>query len=92
MLIRVQRYDGPHHDGRFDPEGLWDGIQGISRIAIVGERAWKTVPPIADRRVRVSIEYFATEPAARRWLFERYVPGGHPPATDLRGMPRRLSR
>ena len=92
MLIRVQRYDRPHHDGRFDPEGLWDGVHGISRIAIVGERAWKTVPPIADRRVRVSIEYFATEPAARRWLFERCVPCGHTAAPDLRGMPRRLSR
>lgn len=92
VLIRVQRYDGPHHDGRFDPEGLWDGVHGISRIAIVGERAWTTVPAIADRRVRVSIEYFATEPAARRWLFERCVPCGHTAAPDLRGMPRRLSR
>ena len=94
VLIRVQRYAGPHHDGRFDPEGLWDGVgfEGISRIAIVGEPAWKTVPPRADRRTRAPIEYFATEEAARRWLFERCVPGGHSPFTDLRGMQRRIPR
>lgn len=91
VLIRVQRYAGPHHDGRFDPEGLWDGagLEGISRVAIVGEPAWKTV---THRRTRVPIEYFATEQAARRWLFERWVPGGHSPVTDMRGMPRRIPR
>ena len=88
VLIRVQRYAGPHHDGRFDPEGLWDGVgfEAISRIAIVGERAWKTVPPTGTRRQHPPIEYFATEPAARRWLFERCVPIGFGRVTDLRGM------
>lgn len=94
VLIRVQRYAGPHHDGRFDPEGLWDGagVEAISRIAIVGERAWKTVPPTTNRRARVPIEYFATEQAARRWLFERYVPGGQSPITQMNGLQRRIPR
>ena len=94
VLIRVQRYAGPHHDGRFDPEGLWDGagVEGISRIAIVGEPAWKTVPPTVDRRIRVPIEYFATEQAARRWLFERYATGTFGPVTDKGGMHRRIPR
>ena len=94
VLIRVQRYDGPHHDGRFDPEGLWDGadVDGISRIAIVGEPAWKTVPPTSDRRQPVPIEYFATEQAARRWLFERCTSNGYGPTTDLRGVKRRFPR
>lgn len=70
VLIRVQRYAGPHHDWRFDPDGLCDGAnaEGISKIAVVGEPAWKTVAPVSGRRRRVSIEYFATEEAARRWL------------------------
>jgi hypothetical protein len=94
VLIRVQPYAGPHHDGRFDPEGLCFGadVEGISRIAIVGEPAWKTVPPTTDRRPLVPIEYFATEQAARRWLFERCTPPGYGPITDLRGVKRRIPR
>lgn len=94
VLIRVQRYSGPHHDGRFDPEGLWDGVgfEAISRIAIVGERAWKTVPPTATRRQHPPIEYFATEQAARRWLVERYVPIGFGRVTDLRGLKPCMTR
>jgi hypothetical protein len=94
VLLRVERYAGPHHEGRFDPDGLWDGldVEGISRIAIVGEPAWKTVSPVASRRQRVPIEYFATEQAARRWLFERCAFTGFGPAADRRGMPRRIPR
>jgi hypothetical protein len=94
VLIRVQRYAGPHHDGRFDPEGVWDGVRvdGISRIAIVGEPAWKTVPPTTARRQRVPIEYFATEQAARRWLFERCAPIGFGRVADLRGVKPRMTR
>lgn len=94
VLIRVERYVGPHHDGRFDPDSLCDGldVHGLSRIAIVGERAWKTVSPATGRRQRVPIEYFATEQAARHWLFERCAFTGYGPATDLRSVTRRLSR
>jgi hypothetical protein len=74
VLIWLERYTGPHHEGRFDPEGLWSGreAEGISRIAIVGEPAWKTISPITGRHRRVPIEYFASEQAARCWLG-----GGH---------------
>jgi hypothetical protein len=94
ILIRVQRYAGPHHDGRFDPEGLWDvaGLEGISRIAIVGERAWKTVPATVCRRQRVPIAYFATEQAARRWLFERCARAGHGAIADTRATKGRIPR
>ena len=94
VLIRVHPYAGPHHDGRFDPEGLWDGVnvEGISRIAIVGEPAWKTVPPAASCRQRVPIEYFGTEQAARRWLFERCVQSGYGTVTGLGGITRRIPR
>ena len=94
VLIRVERYTGPHHDGRFDPDSLCDGldVRGISRIAIVGERVWKTVSPARCRRQRVPIEYFATEQAARRWLFERCAIPGFCPVADPRGVTRRISR
>lgn len=92
VLIRVHPYAGPHHDGRFDPEGLWDGadVEGISKIAIVGEPAWKTCSA-ADRR-HVPIEYFATEQAARRWLVDRRSPNRCGPATDRRRTQRRIPR
>lgn len=94
VLIRVKRYAGPHHDGRFDPEGLWDraDVQGISRIAIVGEPAWKTVHPATYRRQYVPIEYFATEQEARRWLFERCAPNVYAPVADMHGLKRRIPR
>ena len=94
VLIRVERYAGPHHDGRFDPDGLWDGLggDGISRIAIVGEPAWKTVSPGKYRRQRVPIEYFATEQAARRWLFETCTLTGYAPVAHMRGVARRIPR
>jgi hypothetical protein len=93
VLIRVHRYAGPHHDARFDPEGLWDsaGVEGISRIAIVGEPAWKTVPPASDRGQQVPIEYFPTEQAARRWLFERCAKD-FGPVSHMRGVKRRVPR
>jgi len=70
VLIRLERYTGPHHDGRFDPDGLWGGgdADGISKIAIVGEPAWKTISPATVRQRRAPIKYFATEQAARCWL------------------------
>jgi hypothetical protein len=70
ILIRLERYAGGHHDGRFDPDELWNGGEGegICRIAVVGEPAWKTVAPITSRHRRVPIRYFATECAARGWL------------------------
>ena len=73
ILIRLERYAGRHHDQRFDPDGLWNGDdgKGISRIAIVGEPAWKTIAPATARHRRVPIEYFATEGAARCWLAGR---------------------
>ena len=94
VLIRVHRYAGPHHDGRFDPEGLWDGadLTGISKIAIVGEPAWKIVPPATDRQQQVPIEYFPTEQAARRWLVDRRSPNRGGPVTDRRRTQRRMPR
>jgi hypothetical protein len=70
VLIRLERYAGWRHDARFDPDGLWnagDG-DGISRIAIVGEPAWKIVAPRTRQGRHVPIAYFESEPAARRWL------------------------
>ena len=74
VLLWLERYAGPHHEGRFDPDGLWSesDARGIARIAIVGEPAWKTVSPITSQHGRVPIKYFATEQAARYWLR-----GGH---------------
>ena len=93
VLIRVQRYVGPHHEGRFDPEGLWGAdVEGISRIAIVGEPAWKTVPTATHRRQQVPIEYFTSEQAARRWLFERCMPVGYSSITHTRGVKQRVPR
>lgn len=94
VLIRLQPYAGPHHDGRFDPEGLWDGadLTGISKIAIVGEPAWKTVPTAADQRQQVPIEYFPTEQAARRWLVDRRSPTRKGPVTDRRRAQRRMPK
>ena len=91
VLIRVRRYAGPHHDWRFDPDGLCDAVddEGISRIAVVGEPAWKTVAPARKRRPRVSIEYFATEQAARRWLVEGFARNGRGPVLHTRGGRRR---
>jgi hypothetical protein len=74
VLLWLERYAGPHHEGRFDPDGLWSGkdADGISRIAIVGEPAWKTISRATRRHGRIPIKYFATEQAARCWLR-----GGH---------------
>jgi hypothetical protein len=94
VLIWLERYTGPYHEGRFDPDGLWSGsdADGISKVAIVGEPAWKTIPPITDRYRRVPIEYFTTEQAARCWLERVSVPapGGLPHAA--RSMKPRISR
>lgn len=94
VLIRVQRYAGPHHDGRFDPEGLWGGVdvRSISRIAIVGEPAWKTVRPTTARRQHPPIEYFATEQTARRWLFEPCTQICYGRLATLRGVKPGLTR
>jgi len=89
ILIRLERYAGRHHDDRFDPEGLWNGDngEGVSRVAIVGEPAWKTIAPATARHRRVPIEYFATEGAARCWLAGR---GALP--YDARAANSRISR
>ena len=85
VLIRLEQYTGWHHDARFDPDGLWSGYdgEGISRIAIVGEPAWKIVAPLRPRYRRVPIEYFITETAARRWLDGRRVSARH--SAEVRG-------
>ena len=76
VLIGVERYAGRHHDGRFDPDALWNGRdgEGVSRVAIVGEPAWKVIAPAASHHRRVPIEYFANEYAARCWLGGGLVP------------------
>jgi hypothetical protein len=73
VLIQLDRYGGLHHEDRFDPDAMWHGEdgQGIARIAIVGEPAWKTIAPASGRHRRVPVEYFATECAARGWLAAR---------------------
>jgi hypothetical protein len=70
VLIGVERYVGRLHDARFDPDALWNerDAAGISRVAVVGEPAWKVIAPAASRHRRVPIEYFANEYAARCWL------------------------
>jgi hypothetical protein len=91
VLIRVQRYAGPHHDWRFDPDGLCDAAgEGIFKLAVVGEPAWKTVAPMSGRRPRALIEYFATEQAARCWLVEGCARTGRGPALNTRGVRRRV--
>ena len=92
VLIRVQRYAGPHHDWRFDPDGLCDAVtgEGIFKIAVIGEPAWKTVAPVRSRRPRALIEYFATEQAARRWLDEGCARPCRRPVLNTRGARRRV--
>jgi hypothetical protein len=70
VLIRVEPYIGPHHERRFDPDGVWDGrdTTGIVGVAIVGQRAWTTIPARRCRYRRVPVAYFNSEQAARRWL------------------------
>lgn len=90
VLVRVRRYAGPHHDWRFDPDGLCEATsEGIVKIAVVGEPAWKTVAPSRGRRPRASIEYFATEQAARRWLVEGGARSCRGPVLNTRGVRRR---
>ena len=86
VLIQLERYVGWRHDARFDPDGLWDAgdAQGISRIAVVGEPAWKIVVPRTRRGRRVPIQYFDNEHAARRWLSGRPVPRQAPRPLDGR--------
>ena len=93
VLIRVQRYAGPHHDWRFDPDGLCDAVtgEGIFKIAVVGERAWKTAAPVRGRRPRALIKYFATEQPARRWLIEGCARTCRGPVLNTRGVRRRVS-
>lgn len=94
VLIRLERYTGPHHDGRFDPDALWSGgdAERISKIAIVGEPAWKTISPAAVRHRRVPIEYFATEHAARCWLTSGSAPDIARRPHDTRSVNPRISR
>ena len=75
VLIWLERYTGPDHEGRFDPDSLWSGgdAEAIAKVAIVGEPAWKTISPTAGRRRRLPIKYFATEQAARCWIGGEYA-------------------
>jgi hypothetical protein len=88
VLIWLERYTGSHHDARFDPDGLWNSVEGdgIRKIAIVGEQVWKIVPsPL--HRPRAPIAYFPTEHLARRWLRRRA-----PRRTALPSRSRRAAR
>ena len=93
VLVGVERYSGRHHDARFDPDTLWDGRdgEGIARVAIIGEPAWKVIAPAASRHRRVPIEYFANEYAARCWLAGQ-TPEGAGRSWDARRVDRQMSR
>ena len=76
ILVGVEGYVGRHHDARFDPDALWNGRngKGISKVAVVGEPAWKVIAPAASKDRQVPIQYFANEYAARRWLAGGRIP------------------
>ena len=40
VLIHVQRYAGPHHDWRFDPDALSDGVNADGSIASDAKTLW----------------------------------------------------
>jgi hypothetical protein len=71
LLVLIELFGGGLSASSFDDSRLWlqDG-EDVSKIAIVGEPAWRStvLTLIAQPLRRIPIDYFETELAARRWL------------------------
>ena len=70
VLVVLERFNGWRPASLDDP-GLWlRDDERVSKIAIVGEMAWRStiLTLIAQPLRRIPIEYFETEAAARQWL------------------------
>jgi hypothetical protein len=71
LLVRLEAFAGWHPAATLDTAASWlRDDEGVARIAIVGEPEWRVevLTLIAQPLRRIPIEYFETEPAARRWL------------------------
>ena len=69
--MHLTRFAGWNSGASLDDSALWlrDDEQ-VSRMAIVGDRAWRLalMTILAQPLRRIPIQYFETEKAARRWL------------------------
>lgn len=71
LLVTLGQFHGWQPSGSYDDPALWlRDDEGVSKIAIVGEAAWRrTVLTVIGQPLRrIPIDYFDTEAAARRWL------------------------
>jgi hypothetical protein len=72
VLLRLQEFVAWHPDVLANSDrALWlDDDEGVARIAVVGDPAWRrTVLTLVARSLRrVPIEYFTDDAMARRWL------------------------
>jgi len=71
VLLRLEQFAGWNPGAHVDSGAMWlRDDEGVSRIAIVGDPAWRAVvlTVLTQPLRRLPIEYFATEAAARRWL------------------------
>ena len=71
VLVHLTQFAGWKVGGSLDDSALWlrDDEQ-VSRMAVVGDRAWRVavMTIVAQPLRRIPIEYFETEKAARQWL------------------------
>ena len=71
VLVHLTRFAGWKVGASLDDSALWlrDDEQ-VSRMAVVGDRAWRVavMTIVAQPLRRIPIEYFETEKAARQWL------------------------
>jgi hypothetical protein len=71
LLVQLELFGGWNAAGSLDDTGLWlQDDKDVSKIAIVGARAWRrTVLTVIGQPLRtIPIDYFETEAAARQWL------------------------
>jgi SpoIIAA-like len=71
MLVRLDAFAGWNPGAERDTVTPWlSDDEGISKMAIVGDVAWKipVLTLITQPLRRMPIEYFETELVARRWL------------------------
>lgn len=71
LLVLLESFGGWHPAGSLDDTELWlQDYKDVSKIAIVGARAWRrTVLTVIGQPLRtIPIDYFETEAAARQWL------------------------
>ena len=69
VLVMLNQFAGWNANASFDDPQLWlDDDEGVTRLAVVGDRKWRsTILTMVAQSVRsLPIEYFETEKAARR--------------------------